>query len=117
MTRPQSRVTDFYREIGDLFGLAVSTSNRWGAYKAVRAKWQEHIHQTLFRPVLLVDGAVAGVWHHRRSGRSVDITVEPLAPLSADRRKALATAVERVAEILQARPRWTIGTVSVGPHA
>ena len=55
VTRPQSRVTDFYREIGDLFGLAVSTSNRWGAYKTVRAKWQEHIHQTLFRPVLLVD--------------------------------------------------------------
>lgn len=57
VTRPQSRVTDFYREIGDLFGLAVSTSNRWGAYKTVRAKWQEHIHQTLFRPVLLVDEA------------------------------------------------------------
>ena len=57
VTRPQSRVTDFYRELGDLFGLAVSTSNRWGAYKTVRAKWQEHIHQTLFRPVLLVDEA------------------------------------------------------------
>lgn len=55
--RPQSRVTDFYRELGDLFGFAVSTSNRWGAYKAVRAKWQEHIHQTLFRPVLLIDEA------------------------------------------------------------
>jgi general secretion pathway protein A len=57
VTRPQSRVTDFYREIGDLFGLAVSTSNRWGAYKTVRAKWQEHIQQTLFRPVLLIDEA------------------------------------------------------------
>jgi general secretion pathway protein A len=57
VTRPQSRVTDFYREIGDLFGLSVSTSNRWGAYKTVRAKWQEHIQQTLFRPVLLIDEA------------------------------------------------------------
>jgi general secretion pathway protein A len=55
--RPQSRVTDFYREIGDLFGVPVSTSNRWGAYKTVRAKWQEHIQQTLFRPVLLIDEA------------------------------------------------------------
>jgi len=55
--RPQSRVTDFYRELGDLFGFAVSTSNRWGAYKAVRAKWQAHIQQTLFRPVLLIDEA------------------------------------------------------------
>jgi type II secretory pathway predicted ATPase ExeA len=57
VTRPQSRVTDFYREIGDLFGVPVSTSNRWGAYKAVRAKWQEHITSTMFRPVLLVDEA------------------------------------------------------------
>ena len=38
-------------------GLAVSTSNRWGAYKTVRAKWQAHIQQTLFRPVLLIDEA------------------------------------------------------------
>ena len=57
ISRPQSRVTDFYREIGDLFGVPVSTSNRWGAYKTVRAKWQEHIQQTLFRPVLLIDEA------------------------------------------------------------
>ncbi len=57
LTRPQSRVTDFYRELGDLFGLAVSTSNRWGAYKTVRAKWQAHIQQTLFRPLLLIDEA------------------------------------------------------------
>ena len=57
VTRPQSRVTDFYREIGDLFGVPVSTSNRWGAYKTVRAKWQEHITSTMFRPVLLVDEA------------------------------------------------------------
>jgi general secretion pathway protein A len=57
VTRPQSRVTDFYRELGDLFGLAVSGSNRWGAYKTVRASWQAHIQQTLFRPVLLVDEA------------------------------------------------------------
>jgi len=55
--RPQRRVTDFYRELGDLFGFPVSTSNRWGAHKAVRAKWQEHIHQTLFRPILLIDEA------------------------------------------------------------
>ena len=57
VTRPQSRITDFYREVGDPFGLAVSSSNRWGAYKTVRAKWQDHIKQTLFRPVLLIDEA------------------------------------------------------------
>jgi hypothetical protein len=29
-------------------------------------------------PVLLVDGVVGGVWHQRRSGRKLAITVEPL---------------------------------------
>jgi type II secretory pathway predicted ATPase ExeA len=57
LERPQSRVTDFYRELGHLFGFPVSTSNRWGAHKAVRTKWQEHIQQTLFRPILLIDEA------------------------------------------------------------
>ncbi|MEH1165304.1 winged helix DNA-binding domain-containing protein [Micromonospora sp. CPCC 205539] len=41
-------------------------------------------------PVLLVDGTVAGVWHHRRSGRTIHVTVEPLRALSAGRRRALA---------------------------
>src|SRR5690606_24814254 len=40
-TRPQSLVTAFYRELGDHFVFPASTSNRWGAYKTVRAKWQE----------------------------------------------------------------------------
>jgi type II secretory pathway predicted ATPase ExeA len=57
VTRPQSGVTDFYREVGDLFGIAVSGSNRWGAYKTVRQSWQDHIQKTLFRPVLLIDEA------------------------------------------------------------
>ena len=34
-------------------------------------------------PVLLVDGSVAGVWHQRRSGRWLDITVEPFEHLTA----------------------------------
>ena len=34
-------------------------------------------------PVLLVDGTVAGVWHLRRAGRKVAVTVEPLGRLSA----------------------------------
>jgi general secretion pathway protein A len=55
--RPHSRVTDFYRELGHLFGFPVSSSNRWGSHKAVRTKWQEHIQQTLFRPILLIDEA------------------------------------------------------------
>ena len=36
-------------------------------------------------PVLLVDGTVAGVWHQRRAGQRIHVTVEPIVPLSRDR--------------------------------
>jgi len=54
---PQSRTSDFYRELGDLFGVALSAHNRWGGFKALRARWSDHIAQTLMRPVLIVDEA------------------------------------------------------------
>lgn len=55
--RPRSHVSDFYRELGDLFGVSLSTRNRWGGFKALRAKWSEHIATTLTRPVLVLDEA------------------------------------------------------------
>jgi type II secretory pathway predicted ATPase ExeA len=57
MERPQSSLADFYRELGDLFGITLSISNRYGGFKALRAKWKAHISSTLFRPVLLIDEA------------------------------------------------------------
>ena len=54
---PQSRVPDFYRELGDLFGVSLSAHNRWGGFKALRARWAEHIGTTRTRPVLIVDEA------------------------------------------------------------
>ncbi|MFC8827623.1 winged helix DNA-binding domain-containing protein [Streptomyces sp. NPDC057137] len=69
-------------------------------------------------PVLLIDGVVAGVWHQRRSGKWLDMTVEPLGgTLTAARRAELEEQVERTAEILQGTPRLTVGAVSVGAHA
>ena len=68
-------------------------------------------------PVLLLDGTVAGVWHQRRSGRTLQVTVEPLAPLGAARRRELDAQVERVGEVLEGRPRLTVGEVTAGPHA
>jgi hypothetical protein len=67
--------------------------------------------------VLLIEGAVAGVWHQRRSGPTLDITVEPLHPLNAGRRRELEEQAERVGQILEARPRVAIGTVTIGGHA
>ena len=57
MERPQSSVSDFYRELGDLFGVNLSPSNRYGGFKALRARWHNHVKGTLYRPILLVDEA------------------------------------------------------------
>jgi type II secretory pathway predicted ATPase ExeA len=57
VSHPQSGVSDFYRELGDLFGVPLAQRNRWGSFKSLREKWQAHIEATLMRPVLLVDEA------------------------------------------------------------
>ncbi len=68
-------------------------------------------------PVLLVAGMVAGVWHQRRSGRKIEITVEPLQALTTAQRRELDVQVERIGQFLGATPALTIGTVNVGGHA
>ncbi|MDQ0986684.1 winged helix DNA-binding domain-containing protein [Streptomyces sp. V2I9] len=68
-------------------------------------------------PVLLVDGTVAGVWHPRRSGRRIAVTVEPLEPLPAPRLRELEEQVERVAAIMEGTAELTVGPVTVGAHA
>jgi hypothetical protein len=68
-------------------------------------------------PVLLIDGVVGGVWHQRRSGRKLAITVEPLRGLTAAQRRQLDDEVELVGEVMRAEPSLTVGTVTVGQHA
>jgi general secretion pathway protein A len=57
LTRPQAKLNDFYREMGDLFGVQLQPHNRWGGSKVLRERWQSHIDAALFRPVLVVDEA------------------------------------------------------------
>ena len=68
-------------------------------------------------PVLLVDGTVAGIWHQRRSGPTVHLTVEPFDPLTPAQLRDLDDQVARVGELVDARTRLTIGTVTTGGHA
>jgi general secretion pathway protein A len=57
LSRPQARAADFYREMGDVFGVSLVPHNRWAGAKALRERWQTHIDAALFRPVLVVDEA------------------------------------------------------------
>ena len=68
-------------------------------------------------PVLLVDAVVGGVWHQRRAGRTLAITVEPLRELTRTQRRELEEEVQLVGTVLELRPTLTVGTVTVGPHA
>ncbi len=57
LTRPQSSLGDFYRELGDLFGVTLAPHNRWTGFKTLRQTWLTHVEATRYRPVLLVDEA------------------------------------------------------------
>ena len=57
ITHPQSNLADFYREMGEVFGIALRPHNRWAGFKALRQCWQAYIESTLSRPVLLIDEA------------------------------------------------------------
>jgi hypothetical protein len=67
-------------------------------------------------PVLLVDGAVAGFWERRRTGRRLAIRVEPFLPLSAARRERTAERVERIGRVLELDAGFELGAVQLRPH-
>ena len=57
LERPQSKSADFYRELGDVFSVKLSPSNRYGGFKALRERWKAHVASSRIKPVLLVDEA------------------------------------------------------------
>ena len=57
LTHPSSRLSDFYREMADLFGIALIHNNHWLGFKGLRHRWLLHFEDTRTRPILLVDEA------------------------------------------------------------
>jgi general secretion pathway protein A len=57
LTHPSARLSDFYRELGDIFGIVLSGQNRWHSFKSLREQWLHHVKNTLLRPVLFIDEA------------------------------------------------------------
>lgn len=57
MERPQSKLTDVYRELARVFDVSLAPGNRYGGFQALRTRFQSHFKATLTRPVLLVDEA------------------------------------------------------------
>ena len=57
LTHPQGKLADFYRELGDVFGVTLSPHNRWHGFKQLRQRWLQHLEHTRLRPILLIDEA------------------------------------------------------------
>jgi general secretion pathway protein A len=55
LSRPQAGISDFYRELGDLFGAQLRPHNRHAGAKVLRQRWQAHIDSSFARPVLVAD--------------------------------------------------------------
>ena len=67
--------------------------------------------------MLLVDGVVGGVWHQRRSGRKLTVTVEPLRELTASQLALLDDEIALIGMVMEATATLTVGPVTVGAHA
>ncbi|MFJ2741704.1 winged helix DNA-binding domain-containing protein [Streptomyces sp. NPDC087440] len=67
--------------------------------------------------VLVSGGTVAGIWHQKRSGKRLDITVEAFGELPPGGREELARRAERIGEVLQTKPpTLAFGAVTAGKH-
>jgi winged helix DNA-binding protein len=59
-------------------------------------------------PVVLVDGRVAGVWRHDRTGDRISVIVEPFARLGPAHRRELSAEVKRLGRFLGAPADLTV---------
>ena len=57
INHPQSNLADFYRELGEVFGVALRPSNRWAGFKVLRERWHAHLEATGRRTIILIDEA------------------------------------------------------------
>lgn len=106
LTHARSRLGDFYRELGDLFGATIASSNRYGGFKTLRAKWLAHIDSTLVRPVLLIDEA-------QQMYPDVLSELRVLASADFDSRALLTVVLagdERLADLLRTPELLPLGT-------
>lgn len=57
LSHATSNIADFYREMGDVFGVTLRPHNRWGGFKALRERWVAHLEATHVHMIQLADEA------------------------------------------------------------
>jgi len=86
LSRPQAGLADFYRELGALFGVVLTPHNRWASSKLLREKWCQHLENTRFQPVLLIDEA-------QEMGSAVLCELRLLSSVALDSRSILTVVL------------------------
>ncbi len=111
LSRPQSSTSDFYREMGDVFGVALKVHYRWSSFKDLRSKWESHMATTLWRPVLLIDEA-------QEMQPDVLSELRLLSSTQLDSRSILTVVLSgdnRLLDLLRLPPLIPLGT-RIGPR-
>lgn len=57
LTHSSTNISDFYRELGDIFGVPLTPYNLWNSFKHLRSRWLNYMENAMLRPVLLIDEA------------------------------------------------------------
>jgi type II secretory pathway predicted ATPase ExeA len=86
LMHPSSNLGNFYRQLGDAFGLDLKPTNRWGGFKSLRDRWVLHQESTLCKPVLLIDEA-------QEMSASVMNELRLLSSMEFDSKSALTTVL------------------------
>lgn len=120
LTRPQASLADFYRELGHLFGVALSPHNRWASAKVLREKWLQHQDTSRLRPVLLVDEAQEmglAVFSELRLLASADLDSRSILTVILAGDSRLGTRLESVDLLpLASRIRSRLRTEALAPQ-
>jgi general secretion pathway protein A len=98
ISHPQSNLADFYRELGEVFGLTLKPSNRWGGFKALRERWLAHLEATHRRTILPIDEA-------QEMGPKTLLELRLLATTRFDSRPLLAVVLAGDARLSDALAR------------
>lgn len=119
LSRPQAGLADFYRELGDLFGVPLRPHNRWASSKCLRERWLQHIDTALARPVLFVDEAqemLVGVLGELRLLASADLDSRSILTVVLAGDQRLSSRLETPELVpLSSRVRTRLRTDSVPP--
>jgi uncharacterized protein YcaQ len=71
--------------------------------RLVEAKFRTKVFRQLAgwnSPVLLIDGAAAGIWQYRKRSSGIQVNVEPFRPLSSHERQQVKDETARLGEFL-----------------